>query len=601
VRAALSARPPPQGLTLSVTGCPAIEVASTHSLLVDQMVLTPVVLAIIAVVLYLTFRSLLGVALALTTVAVSIAWTAGIFSLLGRPVDIVASIIPTTLLVYGVVDPIFVLTRYLSKTERYSNREEAIVQTLSEMLLPCFLTSLTTALGFAAFITATMPTVRHLGIVVSIGVLFSFVTTVTVLPLLLAVVSPPRRVLSSLGFQRKVDAILVRGWAGLRDHRAASIAVAVALVALGANVARQIPIDDAYVDTAPNGPERKAARLAERELSGVVRYVAYFEGEPGSMKRPDVLRAIAAVDDRAEHDPLVNSSVSLADLLSEANQAFNGGDPAEYRLPTSPSLIAQYLTLIDPDDRSDFVNDDYSQSHVRVLAIDKGGLEGKRLREVLQDAVDRQHFEQYGVHVTLTGNGVVTYRELERITAEILWGFVVAFLIVVAFELVFFRSIRIALISVIPNLIPLGACFLAMRWAHVGFRLDTSLVLCVSIGGLFNTTIHLVERMRLELRQGTRDPDDVVLRSLRAVGPASFYTALTLATGFSALLLSSFPGLRALGAFAMVTMIVAFFSDAILTTTLMRTFYGWTKWTAVQRQPEVLANVVLENRTVPPT
>jgi predicted RND superfamily exporter protein len=585
VREAVARRPPPPGLKATITGAPSIEVSMTHALLRDQLVLTPVVVGIIVLALLLSFRSIHGILLVLSAVTVSLVWTAGVFGAVGRPVDITGSIIPTTILVYGVVDPIFVLTRYLAKVELLGDRARALDEALAEMLLPCFLTSLTTALGFAAFITATMPTVRYLGVVVAIGVGFSFVTTVTVLPLLLSMVAPPRRALSSLAFPRALDALLARSWRALNARRGLVVAAAALLLVLGVAAGRGLRVNNSYVETAPDSPARRAVRVAEEKLSGVVRFIVYLEGEPGAMKRPEVLRAIAGVESAMEHDPMVTSSIGLPDLLAETNQAFQDGEASARSLPASAGLIAQYLTFIDPDVRDDFVSEDYARSHVRILAADEGGAAAKRFGEELQAAVDAQHFDALGVRVSLTGNGVVTYRELERIVVEILWGFVTAFAIVLAFEVVVFRSIRAALISVVPNLLPLGACFLAMRLARVDFRIDTALVLCISIGGLFNTTIHVIARALQRLRAGETDADATIEGALRAVGPASFYTAAILSAGFSALLLSSFPGLRALGGLAMITMLTAFFSDAVFTTTLMRVFYPWPRAQGSDRPP----------------
>src|SRR5258708_5047456 len=210
VRAALAKRPPPPGLIATVTGGPSVEVAATHALVRDQLVLGPAVIGVIFMALFLTFRSVHGVALAMGSLTVSLLCTAGVFGLLGRPVDMVNSTAPTLIMVYGVVDPVFVLTRYFHKAHESPSREKAIVDTLSEMALPCFLTSLTTALGFAAFATATMPTVRYVGIVVAIGVAFSFVTTMTVLPLLLSVIPPPPRPFSSFAMQAALDRWLRR-------------------------------------------------------------------------------------------------------------------------------------------------------------------------------------------------------------------------------------------------------------------------------------------------------------------------------------------------------------------------------------------------------
>jgi predicted RND superfamily exporter protein len=575
VRGALAKRPPPPDLAAVVTGGPSVEVAATRALVRDQMILSPAVIAVILLALAVTFRSPHGVVVAMGTLGVSVAWTFGIFGLLKHPIDMVNSSAPTLILVYGVVDPVFVVTRYLHKVQRSTTSESAIVDTLREMALPCFLTSLTTALGFAAFTTATMPTVRYVGIIVAIGVAFSFVTTLTVLPLLLSIVPPPKRSFSSLSLQSFVDRALQRSWTAVNRHRGPVLACGATILALGIVAGRGLRIDNGYVDTVPNGPERRAVRLLEQELSGVLRFVAYFEGPPESMRRPEVLHAIAEVDATAEAEPIVNTSSSLPDLLAEMNQAFEGEDPREYRVPSSPSLIAQYLTLVDPVDRADFVDESYSRTHIRILATDRGGLAAAHLRDVLQRKLADQHFERFGIHASLTGNGAITYRELDRMVVEMLWGFVIAFVIVVVTEFIVFRSLRIALASVLPNLMPLGGCFLTMRLFGANFRIDTSLVLSVSIGALFNTTIQIIARIRLEISAGAFDPDDIIERALRAVGPASLYTAVILSAGCSILLLSGFPGLRMLGLLAVVTMFTAFFSDAVFTTTLMRLVYDW--------------------------
>jgi predicted RND superfamily exporter protein len=575
VRKAIERRPPPPGLTATITGGPSVEAGVARSIVHDLFVMTPASLVVILIALVVTFRSAHGVLLAMVTLTVSVLWTAGLFGLIGRPIDLLGTVSPAAILVYGAVDPIFVLTRYFNKLEITASRERALLEALSELLLPCFLTSLTTALGFAAFATATMPTVRYLGLVVAMGVALSFVTTVTVLPLLLSIVPPPRRALSTFGLQRAVVGGLERAWRAANAHRGVVVASAVAVLALTVVTTRQLRVGNSYVETLPDGPDRRAVRLIEQKLSGITRFVVYLEGPPGSMVRPEVLRAIAAVEARAEQEPQVNSTASLPDLLATANQAFAGGDASDWRLPDSGSLIAQYLSLLDPRDRGDFVDQDDSQTAIAILATDDGGVAAKHLREVLEGAVDKQHFQDYGVRVSLTGNGVMTYRELDKIVVQIVYGFGVAFAIVLALEFLIFRSIRIALISIVPNLLPVCTCFVAMHLLRMDLRLDNALVLCLSIGALFNTTIHIVARIRQEIAAGATDTDAIVERALKAVGPASFYTAAVLSCGFAVLLLSNFPGFKQLGLFALVTMLTAFFSDVVFTTTFMALFYDW--------------------------
>jgi uncharacterized protein len=590
---------PPAGTHVRVTGAPAVEVETTRALVDDQRLLTPLVLLVLVVALGLTFRSIHGILLPLAAVTVSLLWTGGIFSLLHHPIDLVGSTIPTTLLVYGVVDPIFVYTRYLDKLSLSHTPEEAILESMRELLLPCFVTSLTTALGFAAFITATLPMIKYFGLVVAVGVLFSFVTTVTVLPLLLVSVAPARKQLAKPWIAGVTDGFMAWLWRMARTFPGGMVVGALCLLIMGAGAARGMPIVTEYVGTLPKGNVQDSVRLLERKLSGVVRVAVYLEGGEDAMKRPEVLHAIEAIDRVAEEQPNVTSSISLADLLAETNQAFMDGDPKERHVPDDSSLISQYLALIDPGDLSDFVNNDYSHSHLRILVSDRGGQALWELRDVLQREIDAR-LPALGIEASLTGHGVVSYYDADNVVIEILWGFVVAFAIIIVVQLVMFRSLRIALISVVPNAVPICACLLVMRAIGLRMRVDNSLVLCVSVGGLFNTTIHIVARIMQQLRDGATDRDAIVGRALAAVGPPSLYTATILSLGFAVMAASRFPGLQVLGLLCLVTWMSGFVADATLTTSFFRVFFNWDSVRLTQTAPrEAVLSVGADKEALP--
>jgi hypothetical protein len=175
----------------------------------------------------------------------------------------------------------------------------------------------------------------------------------------------------------------------------------------------------------------------------------------------------------------------------------------------------------------------------------------------------------------LTGNGVVGYGELDSVVTDLLYGFVIAFAVIVLVQWIAFRSLRIALISIVPNLLPVIACFLALRAAGVDLRIDSAIMLCISIGGLFNTTIHFAARVRQRLREAAGTPDEVILHAMRAIGPPALFTAATLSAGFAVLLLSRFPGLQQLGLLSMITLLSGVVSDMTVTAVLMRAGLDW--------------------------
>jgi uncharacterized protein len=575
VQKVMHSTPPPPGVRIQVTGAPVVEVETTRALTRDQTILTPAVLLVLVVALAFTFRSIHGIVLPLASVLVSLAWTAGFYSLLHIPVNLVGSTIPTVLLVYGVVDPIFVYTRFMDKLALSRTRDEAILEAMRELLLPCFLTSLTTALGFAAFITAVLPMIKYFGLVVAAGVLLAFVTTVTVLPLLLVSVAPSQLYAEKPAIAVATEHFMAWLWQTIRGRSELLVGIALALLIMGAGAGRGMHIVNEYVGVLPRGQVQNGVRVLEQKLSGVIRVAIYLEGEPGSLQRPEVLRAVESLDQIAERQPIVTSSLALTDLVSDINQAFMAGDPQERHVPDSETLISQYLSLVDPGDLSEFVNSDYSKSHVRILVSDRGSDATLGLRDVLQREADAR-LSPLGVKATLTGSNVVSSHGSHDVVVEVLWGFVIAFSIIILIQLIVFRSLRVALISIVPNLVPVCACFLLMRAMGLNLRVDNSLVLCVSVGGLFNTTIHIIARIMQQLREGENEPDVIVSRALAAVGPPSLYTAAILSLGFSAMGLSRFPGLQILGLLCLVTLMTGFAADATMTTSFFRVFFNWS-------------------------
>jgi predicted RND superfamily exporter protein len=162
---------------------------------------------------------------------------------------------------------------------------------------------------------------------------------------------------------------------------------------------------------------------------------------------------------------------------------------------------------------------------------------------------------------------------VDRLVIEMIIGFFVGFAVIVAVTALIFRSLRIAAISIVPNLLPALACFVVLGMFGITLRIGTVLFLSVSIGGLFNTTIHLAARTRQRLSEGETDPDAVIEHALRKVGPPALFTAVILSLGFSVFMLSRFPDLQVFGLLSMTVLLAGFVSDLCVTTVLLRVFY----------------------------
>jgi len=569
--------PPPLGIAIRVTGAPVLEVEASDALIFDQIVFTPIAILLIVVALWLAFRCIHGVAMPVIAISCAAIWTAGIYPWFGRPVDMVASTIPATLLVYGAVDPIFVLRRYLDKLRLGRAKEEAIIETYQELTLPCLLSSLTTAVGFAAFATLDLPIIVNFGAIMAIGVMLAFITTMVVLPVLLAILPVPPPLAISTRIATRIDRALAASWRWLARQRRKVVVTAAVLIIGGALVSARQTVSVYYTRILPPGTTEDDIRFLERQFVGVIRSAVFLEGPKDVMKQPKVLQAIAKISDVAASYPIVTAVVSVSDMVREMNRAFMSGDPKELRIPDSPNLTAQYLQMLDPADRQRLLTEDDARSHVMIFSMDQGTAAWRPMRDAVM-ATARAELAPYHVDVHMTEQSPAGFDALDALVYDVLRGFVTAFVLVLVLIAIVFRSIRIALISAVPNLVPVVACFVLLRVFGISLRVGTVLFLSVSVGGLFNTTIQLVARLRQQLAAHPElTPDAAIEDAVRDVGPPALYTAVILSLGFAIFGLSRFPDLRVFGLLASNTLLVAFVSDMMLSTTLLRVFYRWRK------------------------
>jgi predicted RND superfamily exporter protein len=571
----IAAHPPPPNVRLRVTGSPVLEVEASDALVNDQLVFTPIALALIMMALWFAFRCAHGVVMPVIAISVAAVWTAGIYPLFGLPLDMVSSTMPATLLVYAAVDPIFVLRRYIDKLRDGLPKHDAIIATYNELTLPCFLNSLTTAVGFASFMTLHLPIIVNFGAVMAIGVMLAFVTTLVVLPLLLAVLPPPPQIAMSGRLSAVIDRSLVALWRWLNAHRRAVVIGAAALIVTGGLFGMKQTVSVFYTRILPPGATEDDIRFLERKFVGVIRSAVFLEGPADTMKQPAVLRAIEKIDDTASRFAIVTAALSVSDIVKEMNRAFMEGDPAQFKIPDSATLSAQYLQMIDPADRGRLVTEDYSRTHVMIFSVDQGTAAWRPMRDAVMAVADRE-LQPFGVTAHMTEQSPAGFDALDALVYDVLWGFIVAFALVMALIAIVMRSIRLAILSAIPNLVPVMACFVLLRVFDITLRVGTVLFLSVSVGGLFNTTIQLVARVRQRYADGMT-PDDALEHAVRDVGPPALFTAVILSAGFAIFGLSRFPDLRVFGLLATTTLLVAFVSDMMLSTTLVRVFSRWRR------------------------
>lgn len=431
----------PEGLKIYLGGNPVIDTEINRLIQSEQGMFLPLAVLLIIVVLLLVFRSFHGVLLPVSNIIIAVTWTLGLMAWTGVKLNTLSATLPTILLIYGLLDSIFVVSRYYTLTGQGLARREAAEATVVQLGWPCLVASLTTAIGFGSFATVSMPVIQSFGLFMAFGVMSAYVASMLWLPAILTIVRPPKKAYTDRRFVKSLGKFLDRINALAKRRRWAIAGGAlVVLIACSLITYSRSKIDIYYLNELPQDtPAMKANNIMIEHLIGLIRSVVVVEGKQESMLEPSTLVKIDQLGRWVKKASAYRSSLALSDVVRTMNQAFHEGDKKSYTIPKSRPLITQYLSLLDPYTRLDLVTDDYSKTQIRFNFADRGSIAYYKLRDQIEKkAKDLLR----GFRLKVTGVSIATYHGLETAVRQMLWSVVSAFLLITLLVGVAYRSVR---------------------------------------------------------------------------------------------------------------------------------------------------------------
>lgn len=529
---AVLARPEYAGIEFFHSGDVAINATYNQIFIEEDLpVLLGLVVIIIALSLALVFRRPVGVIGPLMVVAFAMAISVAVIRLLGWSVDFMFGLMPTLLITVGVADSVHILSEFGIYQERLGDRRDAIRRTLYLIGPPCLLTSLTTAAGFLSLSFSPVQSVSHLAVYSAAGVFAAFIASITILVAMLSFGKrQPRRVKSSERFARAL-----RGVAAfvIRYRNAILVASAVVFVGSGVGMAKLTVDSNFLMEFSERVPVRRTTQFVDDHMSGTASVVYLFDsGEPDGIKNPAVLREIERVQREAEKQHLVTKTYSIVDLIKDINQSFHNGDPAYYTIPDNRELVAQYLLVYEMsggEEVRDYVSMDYARAslELRCKQVETSRLQG--VIDGINAHLDDQPLE--ASTVSKTGVGALWLKFVDYITWSQINGALIAFVVVSLMMILVFRSVKIGLLSMIPNLSPVLLVLGGMGWAGAPLDYYRLLIAPVAIGIAVDDTIHLVTRYHHEFRE-SGNYEQALYATMGDVGRALVITSAILVAGF---------------------------------------------------------------------
>ena len=553
-------------LQFQVTGRAPLRLMMMHNHSRDSWRSQLIGYSIMVVSALVLFRGLAAVVIVAVAPALGVFWTMGLlnfFDLQNNPFNDI--IVPVLVSLVGLTDAVHMMVEIRNQRAAKHEVREATRRGVARVGLACALTSLTTAIAFASLVGAHHEIVQQFGKCCVLGVVCTFVSVMTVVPL--GCRSPlGRRLHVGLG-KSLIDGQLRRigpivAWVLQYDRRMAWIAIG-ATVALAVVCIRLTPDEKLYSGLSESGEAAQALRHLDRALGGLefARVSAQWDEAAGD---GELMEVLSEIDRVLAGEPLIGQPLGVHELL----QALPGeGDPAE-RMTLLELLPAELKrAFYTPESRLAHV-----QFRIQDIGIARYGPVFERVEVGLAEIAARHnHFV-----LELQGGAVWRWRHIYRIVTDLAASLGTASIIIWLILTIVFRSIRIGLISIVPNLFPLVATGATLVVAGQYLELVTVCVFTICIGIAVDDTIHFLTRYIEEQSTGG-DHREVIRRAFTGVGSALLMTTIVLVTGMLTAVFGDARDARLFGMMGALTLTTALFADIVFLPALLSRFAKRTR------------------------
>ena len=543
-------------------------------------------IVLIAVVLWILFRSFSAVVWPLVIIIVTLLWVVGLIGWTVETMSMMLNIIIFLVLAIGVADTVHILSGYLFFRNHGESHEEALRSVFRKTALACMLTSITTMIGMFSLLLVPIKPIQSFGLFSGIGVFIAFLLTVFVLPLMLDLWSPyaknPKASLTKKKHRldddgqrmhfvqsilRKVEPL------SYRFPLAVTLSFVLAAVILAYGITK-VKIDTNMVNIIKEGqPMRTTYNLVDRFMGGSgSAEILVNTGKIDGLKDPRILNAM---DDlqifvKNEFPHLVTKSTSLVNISKDSFKALNEGQDSMYVIPDDPGILANTLFMFNnanPKERRRMVTDDYSLGRISVNLRNSGSQEYNDMIFRIHNFADRRFAELKSDYPKLKVRVTGTLAMLSQMTDYISWSqvrsFGLALIVISLLLLLVFSSYRAGMVALLPNIFPVLTIFGIMGYLEISLDTDTLLVAPITIGIAVDDTIHFLTNYRAEVSKHGNIKEGII-KTFRETGQAITFTSIILSIGFLIFLMSSHQGLSNFGIMSAIAFFTALLADLFL-------------------------------------
>lgn len=563
------------GHEIHYSGMPYIRTLMMEKIKKELYLFIILSIAVAAFILFLFFRSLKIVLSSLVVVAISIVWALGLIGLFNFKITILLGVIPSLIVIIAIENCIYIVNKYHWEFRLHGNKMKALSRVVQRIGFASLMVNTATAMGFAAFILVSNQMLRQFGIITSICIMLEYLLTISLLPIIFSYQKPPDKKHVKHLDNKILSKILNQIIHLIQYKRAWIYGVAGVLVLIGIAGITQMRTSGKVVDDIKTSdPIYVDLKFFEKNFGGVMPFEISIDTKKkrGVMKMQTIEKIEELQQEILKHKEF-SKPLSLSELMKFAKQAYFNGKPEYYSLPNSQerNFILSYFPRKSEGKTTvlnSFIDSTQQFTRVSFQMADVGTNDMNRLLDSIKPKVDAI-FDKEDYTVNITGNSVVYVRGTEFLIKHLFMSVAIAIVMISLLMALMFSSLRMIIVSMLPNIIPLIITAAIMGFAGIPIKPSTIIVFSIALGISVDNAIQYLSRYRHELRVTGGNIKLSALNALREAGFSMIYTSIVLVLGFSVFIVSEFGGTQALGILISATLFIAMFFNVVVLPSLL--------------------------------
>jgi predicted RND superfamily exporter protein len=566
------------GIDLRVSGMPYIRTMNTETIKGEIGLFMGMSLLITCLLFYFFFRSFRATSISLIIVLIGVMWSFGTLGLLGYEITALTALVPTLIIVIGIPNCIFLTNKYHQEYKTHHNKAKALQRVTTKIGMATLMTNLTTAIGFATFIVSNNDLLIEFGVVTSLNIMGLFLLCLIIIPIFHSYVPPPNeRHLKHLDSQ-SVSSFMNWILHNIKYNRFTIYIISIVFLVISIIGIYQIRISGSLIEDMP----KKEAFFQdilyfEKEFDGVMPLEIMIDTKrkKGVMKL-STLRRMDELQTVINEIPELSKPISIVNLVKYSKQAYYNGNAEYYELPTNQeqTFILSYAKNTAKGGKDNLMKSyvDSTGQYARITTFmrDESGQNIQNIEDELRKEIAKI-FPSKQYNVTLTGKAYVFQKGTNYLLDNLMTSLIFAVFLTCFLVGFMFRSFKMVLVSLIPNLLPLLLTAGIMGFLGVPLKPSTILVFGIAFGLSVDDTIRFLAQYREELKKNNWKIRKSVFATFADAGLSMFYTSIVLFFGFMVFMLSSFGGTIALGGLISITLFFGMLSNLMLLPALVLT------------------------------